>query len=526
MGAHGGCQATQQIIGRLTDWRWRINNLYTITNKNGQVVPFQMNDAQADLFDNMHFLNVILKARQLGFSTFIAIFMLDVSIFNRGVACGLVDATMDDAKAKLTKIKLAYDQMPAWIKDAVPMVTSNTREVTFSNGSSITAGTSHRGGTLQYLHISEFGKICAHFPERAREIVTGALNTVAAGQIVFIESTAEGEMGAFYDIVQEARRLQRMGVTLSDLDFKFFFYPWFRDPSYAIDPTGIDISPRHQKYFDELNNEHSIDLTPQQCAWYVKKSATQMGDMKREYPSTPDEAFETSVEGSILGEWLNASEARGDIGNYPAAPGVSVHTAWDIGRHDATAVWFYQIMVGKVRVVGYYEAAGTELPTHAKAVQEMYQRNGWTRDEHSEDVWPHDGRVTEWGTGRSRVESGIENGLKVRISPNLSLQDGIQATRATLALCQFDQAACADGLRSLRNYRWSWVESRGSFDLSTPAKNGAQHCADALRYMAITWREIIPSLEEQPDPLKELLREKTFDEAINSQLGDLDDDTV
>src|SRR5215207_10590786 len=71
--------------------------------------------------------------------------------------------------------------------------------------------------TLQYLHVSEFGKICAQAPEKAREIVTGALNTVEAGQFVVIESTAEGQEGAFYEMTQRARprAAQQAGVHIS-----------------------------------------------------------------------------------------------------------------------------------------------------------------------------------------------------------------------------------------------------------------------------------------------------------------------
>ena len=62
-----------------------------------------------------------------------------------------------------------------------------------------------RSGTLQYLHVSEYGKICAKFPDKAREVRTGALNTVDKNGIVFIESTAEGQDGHFFELCQAAR---------------------------------------------------------------------------------------------------------------------------------------------------------------------------------------------------------------------------------------------------------------------------------------------------------------------------------
>ena len=101
--------------------------------------------------------------------------------------------------------------------------------------------TSMRSGTLQYLHVSEFGKICAQYPEKAREIVTGALNTVEAGQFIVIESTAEGQEGAFYRMCEQARELAASGKTLSSLDLKFHFFPWWKEPAYALpgDPVAI-----------------------------------------------------------------------------------------------------------------------------------------------------------------------------------------------------------------------------------------------------------------------------------------------
>src|SRR5829696_9052324 len=93
----------------------------------------------------------------------------------------------------------------------------------FSNNSSIRVGTSLRSGTLQYLHVSEYGKLCAKYPEKAREVRTGALNTIQSGQVVFIESTAEGQEGHFFELSEAARAKERRGVPLTPLDFKFLF---------------------------------------------------------------------------------------------------------------------------------------------------------------------------------------------------------------------------------------------------------------------------------------------------------------
>ncbi len=64
--------------------------------------------------------------------------------------------------------------------------------------------------------------------------------------------------------------------------------------------------------------------------------------MKREYPSTPDEAFEASLEGAYYADQLAAAELQGRIGNFPAETGVPVDTAWDIGIGDYTSIWLFQ----------------------------------------------------------------------------------------------------------------------------------------------------------------------------------------
>src|SRR5215213_1629632 len=109
-----------------------------------------------------------------------------------------------------------------------------------------------RSGTLQYLHVSEFGKICAQAPEKAREIVTGALNTVEAGQFVVIESTAEGQEGAFYEMTQRARARAAAGSSLTPLDYKFHFFPWWQEEAYSLQDGAVVIGAEDERYFERL----------------------------------------------------------------------------------------------------------------------------------------------------------------------------------------------------------------------------------------------------------------------------------
>ena len=84
-------------------------------------------------------------------------------------------------------MKSPYNDLPDMLRAARPIIRDSADELVFANNSSIRVSTSMRSGTLQYLHISEYGQLCARFPDKAREIRTGALNAVQAGQVVFIK---------------------------------------------------------------------------------------------------------------------------------------------------------------------------------------------------------------------------------------------------------------------------------------------------------------------------------------------------
>ena len=170
----------------------------------------------------------------------------------------------------------------------------------FSNGSSIRVGTSLRSGTLQRLHVSEYGKLCAKYPEKAREVRTGAFNTVQAGQRITVESTAEGQSGDFFEMCQKAQAKEQAGTPLTALDFKFHFAPWYTSQEYRLSPAGVTITREMEEYFAKVEAEMGVTLDAEQRAWYVKKAEQQGDDIKREFPSTPKEAFEASVEGAYF----------------------------------------------------------------------------------------------------------------------------------------------------------------------------------------------------------------------------------
>jgi hypothetical protein len=281
--------AARDSLFVVEDWEsphWRLNHLYTIVDDEGAEVPFRMNGEQEKLFANLWTWNLVLKARQVGCTTLVALMALDQCLFNTNFSAGVIAHNLDDAtKIFRNKVKAPYDKLPEALREKVPLASSTSSELVFANGSSIGVGTSMRSGTLQFLHISEFGKICAKFPDKAKEIVTGSFPTLKAGQFLFVESTAEGQEGYFYEYARDALAAQKEGRQETVLDFRLHFFPWWEKKANAIDPTGVVIDDEMAKYFVRLEKDHGIRLAPEQKAWYVRTEAKLKGDMKREHPS-------------------------------------------------------------------------------------------------------------------------------------------------------------------------------------------------------------------------------------------------
>lgn len=466
------------VGGQIHDWRWRLNNLYWIIDKNGQRVRFNCNSAQQELLDNLHSANIILKARQRGFSTLIQLMQLDACVFSPNIACGTIAHTREDAEEIFrTKCKFPYDNLPDNIRQQNPATEDAARHLRFANNSSIRVGTSLRSTTLQYLHVSEYGKLCARYPEKAREVKTGALNTVQAGQIICIESTAEGQEGAFFDLCETSRSLSDSGAVLSPLDFKFHFFPWHDAPEYRLE-VNVPPTEEEQAYFDRLEAEHGIALDQQQQNWWVAKSRQQGEDMYREFPSTPDEAFHAAIEGAYYATQFGKIDREGRICDLPLLDGARTDTWWDLGLNDDTTIWFVQPDGAWFNVVDYYENSGEGLAHYADVLSDKRDKRGFHYGDH---FWPHDGShkvMDEHGRHRDQIMTGL--GYKPEVLVRAGLQDGIEACRDLLARCRFDRAHTAPGVKKLRHYRKEWDDVRGVFK-NRPRHDENSHAADGLR---------------------------------------------
>lgn len=466
--------------------RWRLSNLYYIQDKEGNKVLFKPNWAQEELLNNFWYLNLLLKARQLGMTTFTDILLLDNAAFYADTRCGIIAHTRDDAKAIFqTKVKYPYEHLPDQIKEFLAPRQDSANEYLFSNNSSIRVGTSMRSGTLNYLHISEYGKLCAIYPDKAREIRTGALNTVQAGQSVIIESTAEGAFGHFFDLCKKSQDNAAAGRDLTPLDWKFHFFPWWKEPQYSLDESyskDVVVTREYREYFKGLERDKGIVLSLGQKMWYIKKSDEQGEDMKREFPSTPEEAFLASIEGAFFKKEMAFLRKEKRLTRVPHEPALPVDTFWDLGMNDEFVIIFFQRYRHENRIIDCYHNNGEGLAHYAKILAEKPYNYGTHH-------LPHDAEVRELGTGVSRQKTLMK--LRVRplkVMPRIEDEmDGVEATRQFLPTCWIDEENCDYIIKCLDHYRKEWDEKMGTYK-SRPLHDWASHGAKAFETLSVGWK--------------------------------------
>jgi hypothetical protein len=279
---------------KLKDKDWRVSHFYKIKNKNKQLVTFKRNRAQEDFRHKKHTRNIILKSRQLGFTTDESIDSLDDALFTKNYDVLFIAHELEPAKDIFdSKISLAWENFP--LKNYYKTDMDSARKIKFDFGdgsySSITVDTSGRSGTFSRLHITEFAKLCKKFPDRAKEVLEGSIPAVPTPGRVDIESTADGASGLFYDMFWSA---WDRGEPQHATQFKAHFYNWQWDPEIEVTNPIIDLPPEFRQY------QETYRLTDREISYYYLKYIS-LGEhernwatMKKEYPTTPEEAFESS----------------------------------------------------------------------------------------------------------------------------------------------------------------------------------------------------------------------------------------
>lgn len=208
-----------------------------------------------------------------------------------------------------------------------------------------------------------------------------------------------------------------------------------------------------------------------------------------------EQEYECSFNAAILGAFyageMAAVRRESRVQPFEPIPDLPVITAWDIGVRDSTAIWWAQVdQSGTIWVLDFYMSHGAGVDHYAEILQSRPYRSG-------RDYVPHDAKVREWGTGRTRLEVMREHKLRPALVPNVSKLDGIQAVRKTLPRCVF-HPRCEEGLAALEQYRREWDDGRKTFRESE-VKDWSVHAADSFRYLSLSWRDAA----QDPPPAEE-----------------------
>tara|TARA_R110002110_G_scaffold114362_3_gene283669 strand:- start:3142 stop:4443 length:1302 start_codon:yes stop_codon:yes gene_type:complete len=214
-------------------------------------------------------------------------------------------------------------------------------------------------------------------------------------------------------------------------------------------------------------------------------ATAELSSARREMsPEEYDQEFECSFHAALPGAYyarlLDTAAAQGRLDRAPWQPDLAVHTGWDLGIGDSTAIWFVQQAGSELHWIDYYEADGYGLNHYAKVIRERPYVYG-------DHLVPHDAGARELGTGRTRIETLARLGLRTRLVPRHNVEDGINALRTLIPRSWFDTRNCGGGLEALRSYRREWDDKRRTFG-DYPLHDWASHAADAARTVAMGLR--------------------------------------
>lgn len=249
----------------------------------------------------------------------------------------------------------------------------------------------------------------------------------------------------------------------------------------------LDMAQKNPAWFAQILSIHDTGaLTPEQIeesrAEYVALYGEDIGlaQFEQEY----EVSFNAAILGAFYAREMAAVRREGRICEVEAISDAPVHRAWDIGVRDDTSIWWFQIVGIQIFVLDCYTASGVGLDHYAEVIEKKRKEHGWVD---GVDYVPHDARVKEWGTGRTRVETMQSYGLKPQVVPMAGKLDGINAARRTLPFCVFHTRCCDVGIPALEEYRREWDDEKKTFRASE-VHNWASHLSDAFRYLSLAWR--------------------------------------
>ena len=482
---------------------WRLNYCYNVVDKKAKSMPFIMKIPQFKVYLvlDIHKKIINLKSRQHGISTLWLIVFLDDCVWYENVESGMISTDNAARQNLLKRASYTWETMESWAKEAAGVrvdKSDSKKHIVFSNHSVLKIDTKFRGQTIMNLHISELGAIAADSKEKTDEIMTGSAQAVSEDGIIVIESTAMGEnkfSELYREGVEEVKRGKKLeeGSTYVHKYDSEMFYPvflsWLEDED-SRRTIEVPDSPAYLKYKEELNKE-GIILTPEQRNFWIAKHRTAGDKMFREYPTTAEEAFRVSQEGTIFAQhYLDYAhineqlpEPHQDFNWHPELP---VYVTFDIGIYDETFLIFMQICNEKILIIGEKSFTGTgwdDITTYLNLFRKDNQFIPEADRKYKYDylIFPHDGNQRKQADKvYSPVDYMRRRDWSVQISPSKSTNDNA-LIREYMSQIYINDTCCPKLHKSLLNYRKKYDKKHGIYK-DEPEHDEFSHAIDSLRY--------------------------------------------
>lgn len=479
-------RADRDIKEAILDPVWRIANIYTIFDKRVKAfVPFRPKPEQRRIIWDIFVLgikNIIIpKARQIGFSTLLALIAVDFTIFNGGTKSALIDKTKIDAEAKFNDtVRVAWEKLPDSFRRQFDTPTLNSREFAVQRKndkddglSSFRVTKSGRGSPLVFLWISEWGTIQFEEPKRSLEILTGGM-PAADGGIRVIETTWKGgEGGDVWVFVEQAlKKADDQKNPANDWFIRFF--PWWVEPSYTEPGTGDHIRREIHEYLDNKELEISGELGRQfrftlgQRCWYDKQESILKLFIKREYPTTLQECWEAPVDDAIYAAEYARALSEGRVRRDLHDPEQPVYTCWDLGGPATMVCWYFQILPHRLR---WIDCDMNLFVTTSERVQRMKAKPY----RYAKHFIPHDGEQTERSAMTFHgdlVQAGLDNVVVVPRTDDMEL--GINKTLELFPHMEFDATRTAEASKAIKAYH-------RHKETKEPVHDWSSHPCDGMR---------------------------------------------
>jgi hypothetical protein len=198
-------------------------------------------------------------------------------------------------------------------------------------------------------------------------------------------------------------------------------------------------------------------------------------------------SYDIGVEGSYYGRIMGKLWEKKQICNVPIDANAQVHTVWDLGYGDATAIWFFQVVGNEIHLVDYYENQGEGMIHYIRVLENRRLAGEYVYGKH---FAPHDIKRGSLATGKTLLEHAEGLGIKFEaLQREGVVDDGIERTRGILRRCWFDHTKCEQGINALENYHKEYRDKYNDYS-AKPCHDWASHGADAFRYLSMAVPEI------------------------------------